>query len=245
MTSTNPSTRVVFTEDEARELLADAIRLQHSLSSGMSLVEIERVAAEVGVGEHAFSAAVVRFNERQLASSRSVGHLPRLLARYAGLGVAGALLTEGLTRAVSNSPQLTGGLAFTFFLLLFSGIAAKRSPRGARLGFLEFQSRNLGLWLGYGATTFVLASAAGPDVEPWVLDVVVSSTTLFWAVSSVIGGFVAAWRSRTERATPEAPRRTGPERIAAFKRQLADRLQFWIDAVLRRKRVVTSPKPAA
>ena len=234
MTSDNSETLVRLSEDDARYLLADAIRLQHSLSSGMSLIEIRLAAAEVGVGEDAFRAAVTRFGERHLAPSRPVGYLRRLLRKYADLGISVALLTQGLGLLTSTNRPLIVDPLLTMVVLLLSGIAARPSPQGAGRGFLEFQSRNLGLWLGYGAAAVFLSNTLR---TVWVLDS--SSMIVLWLLSSVVGGLAAAWQSRKPHDVLGGTQHPWRKKVSAYKRRLVDRFNSILGTIVRRSGILT------
>jgi hypothetical protein len=222
-----------FTQEEARDVLARAIRLQQVSSDGLSIAELKRAALDVGISAEAIDAAIAEHREHPRGTATVVVHLPRLLLQGLGAGSGLALVSQGIARTLSGHGFLDSAPVTLLLWLMVSGaLAMLRSAGGSRAGFLEYQARSLGLFLGALGGTLLLSTgplAAGPDAGllRWM---VAGMALTIWGASSAVGGVIAAWRSRSRsdgaRTTPNAPQilKSIKLKVAGILRRASDRL---------------------
>jgi hypothetical protein len=231
-----------FGEGEARAILAEAIRIDHLKADGLSLNELKSAAAEVGIGEASLMQAVAVLDSRQAAAARSVRHLPGLILGSGAAGAGVAFLTHVIAPSLlGGSPPSYAPIAFLGMFMISGGIAALKGRKGARIAFLDFQARNLGVWVGFGLGTYFAIRGPMGDLEGLLSTMVVGTVAVFWAGTSAVGGAFATWLGRRteERNGPSRPLGQG---FAELKRSWGLKMKKWIDDTMMRARLGLSPR---
>jgi hypothetical protein len=244
MTQSNETQqRARYDNDAVHEILARAIRIEQGRLDTLSYDELKHAASEIGVSGAALDSAIASYEARAAGVTSHTGKLTRLAAKFALIGGALGVFSEGVISPMMHSGVLGSAPVVGMLVLMISGgLAVTRSRRGARIGVVEFEVRNVGLWAGFLGSLFVIGRAMGGlPAGGFGRGLLLTIGITTWIVASVGGGIVSAWRSRATAhdgsdASPGEPR---VSRLYAFKRRTAERLKNWIDAVLTRSRLAT------
>jgi hypothetical protein len=230
----------VFTEADTRRILADAVRIDQLRTDGLSIEEIRLAATDAGIREESIMEAVALFESRpskHVEPDSALAGLATFGAAGAGIAILGEILAPSI---LGGAPQVNALYMGVAIVMISGGISAVQNYNSARLAFLKFQAKNLGLWLGFGLGTYGAFKNVGEGVAHLIPEAMVS-VAVIWGASSVIGGLFAAWRGRSSNRKPGLTS-TGAL-VSDLKRRVAVRLKKWIDDVMMRVRGRLTTKP--
>lgn len=228
-----------YSEDEMRKILAIAMRHDQVIRGSVSESELKSVAAEIGISSEAVGTALAAYELRKVRQP-PVAPLPGLIRGSTALGVSiGVVGQLPLLLGSSETAMLLTPVASVVALMISGAAASQRSQLGAKLGFLRFQARNLGIWLGCGGASWfihtMMLSAPADGVRFMIL------SALLWTLSSVVGGVIAALRSRAPADTGE---RTASPALALVQR-LTRRISAWLTRISGRPATRSSARAMA
>jgi hypothetical protein len=225
---TNPRSRE-YTEAEARDILGRAIRIEHLRSERLSLAEIHAAGEEIGVSRAALAAAVAGFEHDRAGGKRSSFGV---FARFALAGTALAVAAEGVLGTLTDySPLGWAPVAATLALMIAGSVATLRTYGSRFRAVLGFQLKNLGLWAGFGISSFAIAvTVGGLQPDDFFAGLFIRVTLLTWAFSSVVGAGLAAWRAKPQTAVPG--REEAAPILTRVRRRVGVWLSGWIDHTL-------------
>jgi hypothetical protein len=182
-----PDAEKGYSEEEVRDILARAISLEHDKDDRLSFSEIRAAAVEIGISEESVAQAITMIESRKLDSASFVSRIPRFAATGANVGISLAVVSEGVLPFVLGLEvrpfAFLGGIAL---LMVCGGMAAVRGRKGARLAFLEFQAKNLGLWTGFGIGTFLALRGVSGDLADVLPTMIIGTTSLLWLSPALV-----------------------------------------------------------
>jgi len=169
-------------------------------------------------------------------------HLPGSVFKSGAAGAGVAFLTQVIAPSLlGGSPPSYAPMAVLGMFMISGGIAALKGRKGARIAFLDFQARNLGVWVGFGLGTYFAIRGPMGDVEGLLPTMVVGTVAVFWAMTSAVGGAFATWLGR-RREEHNGPSRPLGQRFSELKRSWGLKMKQWIDDTMMRERFGPSPR---